>query len=281
MKKTISFAVCFVSTTALFAQNWQTAGNSGTIPATNFVGTTDNQKLVFRTDNAPRLIIGSNNGASGGGCVGIGDVDPDNGLTGGTLRVRGAGTSTAIDLIRATNNPSSAWDNQIRFYSPTGLRHLITDDYGSGKLILYANYDANAGGTNIVDIRGRVQIGSGTANTPAGYSLYCEGGILAEKLKVAVKNSFDWADYVFEPGYKLMPLDSIFRFTQRHKHLPGVPSAAEVVKQGVDVGQMQSTLLGKIEELYLYTIALSQEVKALKKENLSIKRTMRSSRKRK
>jgi trimeric autotransporter adhesin len=249
------------------AQNWQLTGNTGINAAVNFVGTTDNQKLILKTNNTARLTIGTNTGISGAGSVGIGDVDPDNSLTGGTLRVKGAGTSTAIDLIRATNNPGIAWDNQIRFYNATALRHLIADDYGTGKLLIFANYSPGSGATDIIDIRGRVQIGSGVASTPAGYSLYCEGGILAEKVKVAVKSSLDWSDYIFETGYKLMPLETVLRFTQKNKHLPGVPSAAEVVTNGMDLAKMQSTVLGKVEELFLYTIQLNEELKKLREVN--------------
>jgi hypothetical protein len=119
-----------------------------------------------------------------------------------------------------------------------------------------------------INANGKVVIGNpATLNQPGTYKLYVESGILTEKLKVAVKNSFDWADYVFAPNYKLMPLADVLRYTQKHRHLPGVPSAADVVNNGVDVGQMQSTLLGKIEELYLHTISLDQQLQKLKKAN--------------
>jgi hypothetical protein len=73
-------------------------------------------------------------------------------------------------------------------------------------------------------------------------------------VKVAVKNASDWSAYVFEKGYKLAPLAEVARFIEANKHLPGVPSAAEVVEQGVDVAKMDAKLLEKIEELTLYSI---------------------------
>src|SRR5690348_10639383 len=37
--------------------SWELTGNSGTNPATNFVGTTDNQPLIIRANNAEALRI--------------------------------------------------------------------------------------------------------------------------------------------------------------------------------------------------------------------------------
>jgi hypothetical protein len=55
---------------------------------------------------------------------------------------------------------------------------------------------------------GKIYIGNTTAypTTTGNYRLYVEGGILTEKVKVALRNSANWADYVFANDYKLMPL---------------------------------------------------------------------------
>ncbi|WP_379963094.1 hypothetical protein [Epilithonimonas sp. UC225_85] len=50
MKKTIIVLGILCGLTAN-AQNWSLTGNSGTTPGTNFLGTTDNQSLVFKTNN--------------------------------------------------------------------------------------------------------------------------------------------------------------------------------------------------------------------------------------
>ena len=60
---------------------------------------------------------------------------------------------------------------------------------------------------------GNVTIGT-VASTPGVYKLYVEGGILTEKVKVAVDGTADWADYVFAPDYKLMPLEEVESFCQ-------------------------------------------------------------------
>src|SRR5690606_910854 len=96
------------------------------------------------------------------------------------------------------------------------------------------------------------------------YRLFVEDGILTEKVKVAVKNTSDWADYVFADEYKLMPLEQVEKFVKENNHLPNVPSAVEVVESGIDVAKMDAKLLEKIEELTLYIIQQQKEINELK-----------------
>jgi len=113
-----------------------------------------------------------------------------------------------------------------------------------------------------MDDQGNVKIGPSvlTMNTPAGYRLYVEEGILTEKVRVAVLNSAQWADYVFEDDYKLMPLHDVSNFIRENGHLPGVPSAETVAESGIDVATMDATLLSKIEELTLHIIRQEEEM---------------------
>jgi hypothetical protein len=53
------------------SNDWKLVGNSGTNPAINFLGTTDNQDLVFRTNNTEKVRVLSN------GNVGIGTASPN------------------------------------------------------------------------------------------------------------------------------------------------------------------------------------------------------------
>ena len=65
-------------------------------------------------------------------------------------------------------------------------------------------------------------------------------------------------DYVFEPDYALRPLAEVATFIEQNKHLPDVPSAADVAAEGLDITEMQFALLKKVEELTLYTLDLEQ-----------------------
>lgn len=110
-----------------------------------------------------------------------------------------------------------------------------------------------------------------TMPTGNSYRLIVQDGIITEKVKVALRTTADWADYVFEPGYKLMSLEDTEKFTKENKHLPNVPSAEEMAKSGLDVGQTSKMFMEKIEELTLYLIDIKKELNALKLENEALK----------
>ena len=106
---------------------------------------------------------------------------------------------------------------------------------------------------------GRVRIGD-VQTQYDGYKLYVEQGILTEKVKVAVKDSKDWYDNVFERNYELISIQKLEKFIHDNKHLPDVPTTDEVLKNGLDLGKMNGLLLKKIEELTLYMISLKKDL---------------------
>ncbi len=79
------------------------------------------------------------------------------------------------------------------------------------------------------------------------------------------------ADYVFDDNYELKSLDEIENYVNEHKHLPGMPSAAEMDANGVSVSQISNLLLEKVEELTLHMIELKKENAALKAEVKELK----------
>ncbi len=111
---------------------------------------------------------------------------------------------------------------------------------------------------------GAVVIG-GTTDPGSNYKLTVEGRIGAREVKVTLQNP--WPDYVFSPGYRLPDLSKIEQHILTYRHLPGIPSSAEVEKNGgIDLGEMNRKLLEKLEELTLYIIAQQKEIEKLKKE---------------
>ena len=46
-----------------------------------------------------------------------------------------------------------------------------------------------------------------------------------------------------------MPLGELKKFIETNKHLPGIPAAAVVEKEGFELGEMQRKLLEKVEEV--------------------------------
>jgi hypothetical protein len=91
----------------------------------------------------------------------------------------------------------------------------------------------------------------GTNQSETGYKLAVKGKIKAQEVKVTAT---EWADFVFADDYMLPPLAEVEVFIQANKHLPAIPSEAEVLEKGIELGEMNAKLLQKIEELTLYTI---------------------------
>lgn len=108
----------------------------------------------------------------------------------------------------------------------------------------------------------KVMIGS--VPMVGNYNLYVENGILTEKVRIALKSTTQWADFVFAPRYKLRSLSDVEAFIKKNQHLPDVPSAEKVAKDGLDLADMMKIQMQKIEELTLYIIAQQKEIDALK-----------------
>ena len=115
---------------------------------------------------------------------------------------------------------------------------------------------------------GKVGIGDITLDMPGDYRLYVDDGILTEQVKVALRSTTEWADYVFEEGYVLKPLEEVEAFIEENGHLPDVPSAEKMVETGLDVAATDAMLLQKIEELTLYTIELQKQILALQAQEI-------------
>jgi hypothetical protein len=111
-------------------------------------------------------------------------------------------------------------------------------------------------------VTSNVIIGSTSVTPASGYVLSIDGKAICEELKVQLQTS--WPDYVFAENYKLRPLLQLEKFIQENKHLPNVPSADELEKNGIEVGDMHKRLMEKVEELTLYIIQLKKEIDALR-----------------
>ena len=201
----------------------------------------------------------------------------------GTWAGRGPTTTTSgssnifIGYSAGANETAS---NKLYISNTDTSTPLIGGDFNNSFLKFHTGTSAptsTAGFVAIGDFSGSGSIstpGSGAINsfpsfsTGSKYRLIVQDGILTEKLKVALRNGTEWADYVFEQDYKnkMMTLEEIENFTLKNKHLPNVLSANEMAIEGVDLLKTSSMLLGKIEELTLYLIEMNKEIKTLKKQ---------------
>jgi hypothetical protein len=177
-------------------------------------------------------------------------------------------SNTAIgfnSLISNVNGDGNVAIGNAAGADETGSNKLYIANSNTVTPLIYGDFSAKFVSIGDVSVSKRSAAGTG------GYNLLVKGGILTEKVKVALANTTDWADYVFEDSYSLMPLSEVEAFTKANKHLPNVPSADEMVNNGLDVGQTSKMLMEKIEELTLYLIELNKEVQELKAENGELK----------
>ncbi|WP_299453556.1 cell surface protein [uncultured Microscilla sp.] len=84
--------------------------------------------------------------------------------------------------------------------------------------------------------------------------------IIANRVRLNVGT---FPDYVFAKDYDLMPLEQVEAYIKAHQHLPKVPAAAKVIKEGMDVGQINVLLMEKVEELTLHLIEQNKQMKAM------------------
>lgn len=94
-------------------------------------------------------------------------------------------------------------------------------------------------------------------------SVDANGKLTCREIEVRATN---WADYVFAKEYKLTPLNEVEKYIQENNHLSGIPSAQEVEANGINVAQMQTKMMEKIEELTLYIIQQQKEIEMLKNQ---------------
>jgi hypothetical protein len=111
-----------------------------------------------------------------------------------------------------------------------------------------------------VDSVGYLTIGGRIGPTISGpYRLAVRGKIAATDFNVVASGS--WPDYVFSPSYKLRSLEETEAYINEHKHLPNIPAAAVVEKEGFALGDMQKRMMEKIEELTLHLIEANKALK--------------------
>jgi hypothetical protein len=175
--------------------------------------------------------------------------------TGGTARIVGYSNPHTVvysKLALQTWN-GTTWNNVLM----DGLGNV-----GIGTTTPAANLDVN--GTTYSR---KLFVGAPDANTisnmGANNLLAVNGTAVFVKAKVALYGSA-WPDYVFAPAYQMPTLDSLEKFIKSNSHLPEIPTAEDVKKNGIDLGENQAVLLKKIEELTLFIIEMNKQSEELR-----------------
>ncbi|MES2775932.1 MAG: hypothetical protein V4722_17280 [Bacteroidota bacterium] len=228
----------------------------------------DNNEILARNNGVASTLLLARDGSKvqlGNGSEATGtklhvstgnDVDLTNANSGYILIGPAGGTNIAID-----NNEVQARNNGVSstFYMQSGggnVRIGTGDFLPSHKL----------GVAGDVVVTGGLRVG--TTILPAGYKFGVDGKVICTE--VLVRNVASWPDYVLDKNYQLRGLAEVENFIQQNNHLPGIPSAKEIDKTGLTLGEMQRLQMEKIEELTLYIIGLKKEIDLLKKRSISV-----------
>lgn len=121
-----------------------------------------------------------------------------------------------------------------------------------------------------IDANGNVGIGTIKTNDN-NYRLFVEKGIHTRRVKI---DQDTWSDFVFDKDYKLPTLQEVENYIKINSHLKDIPSAEEVKKNGINVGDNQAALLQKIEELTLYIIEQDKKTTDLKAQLDELKKVV-------
>jgi len=298
--------------------HWNLTGNEQ-IDTAHFIGTTDKQPLIFKTNNVERMRLLSDQSF-----LGIGTPTPQASLhiqyqylnpkgfpledpSLSLVKMQGTGMNKGFRIVSYPPNGAIALKQEeianLFIHGPSGgLTIAPNGDIGVGIGVPQAKLDVNGSlRAQSATITGNLTVGNIKAesakitNTLEAKALNAQSASLTGALSaesatisgaVTIKGTvngknanFDglirtkevnvtlsgWSDFVFDEDYELMPLSEVKQFITQNKHLPNVPSEAEVITHGVNIGEMNAILLQKVEELTLYIIDLQKQIDELKK----------------
>lgn len=234
--------------------DWTMSGNAGTNPAVQFIGTSDAQDLVFKSNGVEGLRL-THEGALKAPSLAFNEgyrlvmVDSTGQLKLLTDSDYPEHPLAPVCPDRGSNLPWTFCGNIAHPSARLGTKN-------NQSLLLVSNDQVRM----VLHKDGKVGVGT---FPPAGpveeYRMYVEDGIVTRDVLVKLG---DWPDYVFHADYKLMPFSELRQYLERNKHLPGIPAAAELeVKGGVALGAMQRDLVRTVEEQALYILELEERLR--------------------
>ncbi|RZK02760.1 MAG: hypothetical protein EOO43_23285 [Flavobacterium sp.] len=244
-------------------------------------------KKIFLTINlaiASYCSCAQNNTFPPNGNVGIGTMTPQ-----ALLSVKGsalpgsqwAGYTSSLQvgefMIQDYNIVPQVGISQNSYYDGTSSKY-IHNGYATGMYmgangnITFSLFNSGVSGNALsgtgvaMIIANNGNVGIGTTDTK-GYRLAINGTAIAESLTIKLNGT--WPDYVFQPNYKLRSLIDVKDYVDKNFHLPDMPSENDLLKNGIDLGEIVKLQTKKIEELTLYAIDQQKQIEELKKQQVA------------
>jgi hypothetical protein len=177
-------------------------------------------------------------------------------LYGRTINLGGTGINFYNSNEGAFGGAIFPTDTSLVFWSNSSSNNYLVFQPSWGNTGI-GTYTPNAK----LHLNGKMLIGGNSARIATGYALSVDGTVIAEGF--TTQNSTSWPDYVFADNYQRMPIEQLHEYVKVNKHLPGIPDAATIEANGINLGEMVTKLMEKVEELTLYVIELDKKNAAL------------------
>ena len=227
-----------------------------------WIGTNSYHPLYFYTGNGYESMAITTSGN-----VGIGTSTPNEKLS--VIGTTGLYGNTVISPSQSGSlgtvsigTPTLFANSMLNIKSNLQYGAFI-DGANTGSAALYV--------TGITRLDGEVGINVAPSSV---YQLAVGGKIVCTELRV---QAMPFPDYVFDPSYKLKPLEEVEEHILAHHRLPNMPPATQVESEGMNVGGIQLKLVEKVEELTLYLLQQQKELKAQKEEINDLKMLLNNS----
>jgi hypothetical protein len=208
--------------------------------------------------------------------VGIGTGIPSSRLVvqgdgyAGTIQVwpQNDNSESGIGLYAIANNRGNPW---LIGQGSWGNSGKLVFGYSTPMMVIQRDGKVGIGTVKpngSLDVAGNVFVygnGRGPVNIKpdflSKYAMFVQQGVMSEDFAVAPVA--DWADFVFNKGYKLQTLEELKKYITLNNHLPNIPSQKDVHENGYSMHEITKRMLEKIEDLTLYTIAQHEEIESL------------------
>ncbi|WP_347053731.1 hypothetical protein [Flavobacterium olei] len=218
------------------------------------------------------------------GNMGVGTNSPVSKFSvSGSLTING-GLSNS--LARPAVSPGTLANGEIRGYSSSGNYYddgFLRLSAGGGTNMNIKSYIDLSGYSTIPDMNRNIVFGTngtermrvdingnlGIGTTTPDAKLAVNGTIHSKEVKVDMNG---WSDFVFKKEYNLPTIEQVEKHIAEKGHLENIPSEQEVLKNGINLGEINAKLLQKMEEMMLYIIELKKENEEIKRENMAIKK---------
>jgi hypothetical protein len=176
----------------------------------------------------------------------------------GSLRFISSGAATGR-IVFTNFNGTNWYDNMVIVPNGDGSNGKVGINYTTP----WATLDIHTPKGDLIPSIAVRESNNSSGATDVNFLVYGNGWVYARDIHVKLGT---FPDYVFDKTYNLTTLDSVEQFISVNKHLPDVPSSNDVKEKGLDLGEMDATLLKKIEELTLYVIDLKKQNEKMQNE---------------